>query len=117
MLTLEALPIRRGTIVFLKGDSEELQVEGYSANQIYYHLSLIREAGLIETPGKGPLAGGVMFRRLTWSGHDFLDSVRSPDVWDRTKQAAPAAGGFTVDLLECTAKTYLESKIKGLIGG
>jgi hypothetical protein len=38
-------------------------------------------------------------------------------VWDKTKQAATAAGGFTVELLVFTAKTYLEGKIKGLLGG
>ncbi|WP_310358378.1 hypothetical protein [Paraburkholderia strydomiana] len=43
--------------------------------------------------------------------------MRSPDVWERTKQAASAAGGFTVDLLVLAAKTCLEGKIKGMIGG
>ena len=117
MLKLESLPMRSGGIVLIKGDTDELQVDGYGVDQIDYHLVLIREAGLIDTPGSGPLGGGMPFRRLTWAGHDFLDSVRSPDVWDRTKQAASAAGGFTVELLVFAAKTYLEGKIKGLIGG
>jgi len=81
-----------------------------------YHLSLIREAGLIDSPGGATLGGGVPFRRLSWSGHDFLDSVRSPDVWEKTKQAASAAGGFTVDMLVFAAKTYIEGKMKGLLG-
>ncbi|MEX3671254.1 DUF2513 domain-containing protein [Paraburkholderia phenoliruptrix] len=84
--------------------------------QIDYHLSLIREAGLVDIGGARPMVG-IGFRRLSWAGHDFLDSVRSPDVWDRTKQAASAAGGFTVDLLVFAAKSYLEGKIKGFIGG
>lgn len=61
--------------------------------------------------------GSIEFAGLTWAGHDFLDSVRSPDVWDKTRAVAAAAGGFTVDLLVATAKTYLEAKFKGLIGG
>jgi hypothetical protein len=32
-------------------------------------------------------------------------------------KAATAAGGFTVELPVFAAKTYLEGKIKGLIGG
>ncbi|WOD13575.1 DUF2513 domain-containing protein [Paraburkholderia kirstenboschensis] len=51
--------------------------------------------------------------RLTWAGHDFLDAMRSPDVWNRIRQAASAAGGFPVDLLVSPAKSYLEGKIKG----
>jgi hypothetical protein len=117
MLKLENLPMRPGGIVLIKGDAEELQADGYSVDQIDSHLALIREAGLIETPGSGPIGGGFPFRRLTWSAHDILDSVRSPDVWDKTKQVASAAGGFTVELLVFAAKKYVEGKIKGLIGG
>src|ERR1700693_989164 len=114
MLKLESLPMRPGGIVLIKGDAEEVQGGGYSVDQIDYHLALIREAGLIETPGNGPIGGGFPFRRLTWSGHDFLDSVRSPDVWDKTKKVASAAGGFTVDLIVLAAKSYLENQLKGL---
>jgi hypothetical protein len=38
-------------------------------------------------------------------------------VWDRAKQAASTAGGFTVELLVFAATTYLEGKIKALTGG
>lgn len=117
MLKLESLPMRVGSIVHIKGNVDELQVDGYDVDQINYHLALIREAGLIDSPGNGPIGGGFPFRRLSWTGHDFLDSVRSPDVWDKTKQVAAAAGGFSVELLVFAAKTYLEGKIKGLIGG
>ncbi len=89
-----------------------LHVDGYDEAQLAYHLELIEEAGFIET-----LNSPSCFSRLSWAGHDFVDSVRSPDVWERTKRAASAAGGFTVDLLLSAAKTYLEGKIKGLISG
>ncbi|KWA05641.1 hypothetical protein WL26_23915 [Burkholderia cepacia] len=116
MLKLEALPMRPGGIVHITPNAEEVQVDGYDVEQIGYHLSLIKEAGLVDTAGMRPMVG-IGFRQLSWAGHDFLDSVRSPDVWDKTKQAATAAGGFTVELLVFAAKTYLEGKIKGLIGG
>ncbi|CAB3774134.1 DUF2513 domain-containing protein [Paraburkholderia humisilvae] len=116
LLKLEALPVRPGVVVHLRPDTAEVQVDGYDTDQIEYHLSLIEKAGLIDTGGVRPMMG-IGFRSLSWSGHDFLDSVRSPDVWDKTKQVASAAGGFTVELLVFAAKTYLEGKIKGLIGG
>ncbi|MEX3954416.1 DUF2513 domain-containing protein [Trinickia sp. EG282A] len=87
-----------------------------TGNQIDYHLSLIEEAGLIDTADAGSMTG-YGFRRLSWAGHDFLDSVRSPDVWDRTKRVASAAGGWTMDLLAASAKAYLEFKFKELMGG
>jgi hypothetical protein len=115
MLKLESYPKEPIDVVQIRPYvPEPLWIRDYvfSAPELVYHLELIEEAGFIENmdlPG--------YFYRLSWTGHDFLDSVRSPDVWDKTKKVAAAAGGFTVDLLVVTAKTYLQAKIKGLIGG
>lgn len=86
LLKLESLPLPAGAMTLLSGYEPELAVEGYSGDQIQYHLDLLREAGLIESPGSQP-ALGVTFRRLSFSGHDFLDSVRSPETWKRPKRA------------------------------
>jgi len=59
---------------------------------------------------------GVAFRRLSWHGHDFLDSVRSPEVWKKTKKGAEAAGGFTVDLLKDLAKGFVKKQIEEYTG-
>ncbi|HEM8495069.1 hypothetical protein BGV52_29625 [Burkholderia ubonensis] len=116
MLKLEALPLGSRDVVYI--DPDAMAVDGYDAHQIDYHLQLLEQAGLIDAGGLGGGVGpGIAFGRLSWAGHDFLDAVRSPDVWDRTTQAATAAGGFTVELLMFAAKTYLEGKIKGVIGG
>ena len=113
MLKLEVFP--SGVLRF-RADSAEIQVDGHTPAEVFYHLGLIKEARLIHSEGSGRM-GSIEFAGLTWAGHDFLDSVRSADVWDKTKKVAAAAGGFTVDLLVTTAKTYLEAKLKGLIGG
>ena len=114
MLKLEALP--SGRIVRIAADDAAIQIEGHSPEEAFYHLGLIKNASFIHSAGSGRM-GAIEFAGLTWAGHDFLDSVRSPDVWDKTKAVAAAAGGFTVDLLVATAKTYLEAKFKALIGG
>jgi hypothetical protein len=113
MLKLEALP--PGVFRF-RADSAEIQIDGYSPQEVFYHLGLVKDASLIHSTGSGRM-GSIELAGLTWTGHDFLDSVRSRDVWEKTKAVVSAAGGFTVDLLVTTAKTYLEGKIKGLIGG
>ena len=48
LLKLEALPLRPGEIHLVSGHDEELAIEGRSADEIEYHLDLIREAGFIE---------------------------------------------------------------------
>ncbi|CAL8481204.1 DUF2513 domain-containing protein [Caballeronia sp. S22] len=114
LLKLEALPANR--IVRLGADDVIIQIGRYSPEEVFYHLALLKEAFFIHSVGSGRM-GSIEFAGLTWAGHDFLDSVRSPDVWDKTKQLAAAAGGFTVELLVATAKSYLEGKIKRLVGG
>ncbi|WP_320533917.1 DUF2513 domain-containing protein [Robbsia andropogonis] len=114
MLKLEALP--SGGIVRITADDAAIQIEGHSPEEAFYHLGLIKNASFIHSAGSGRM-GSIEFAGLTWAGHDFLDSVRSPDVWDKTKAVVDAAGGFTVDLLVATAKTYLEAKFRALIGG
>ncbi|MFG1375448.1 DUF2513 domain-containing protein [Xanthobacter autotrophicus] len=54
--------------------------------------------------------------RLTWQGHDFIDSVRDPKVWENTKNGATAAGGFTVDLLRDLAKGFIKKQIEEYTG-
>nr|WP_232442870.1 DUF2513 domain-containing protein [Burkholderia ubonensis] len=116
LLKLEALPLQPSDVAYIYSDV--VPVDGYNAHQIDYHLQLLEQAGLVDAGGLGGGEGpGIAFSRLSWAGHDFLDAVRSPDVWDRTKQVTSTAGGFTVDLLVFAAKTYIEGKIKGLIGG
>ncbi|WP_343668603.1 DUF2513 domain-containing protein [Paraburkholderia heleia] len=115
LLKLESLPMRMGGIVVITPDAEEVQVEGYGVEQIDYHLSLIREAGMVDIGGVRPMVG-IGFRRLSWTGHEFLDSVRSPEVWARTKAGALAAGGFTVQLLADLAKGFIKKQIEDRTG-
>ncbi len=114
MLKLEAMELRPGAIMHFMPDDEEIQIAGYSPEDIEYHARLLIEAGLIE-PGGGAMQG-FMFRSLTWAGHDFVDSVRSPEVWVKTKRGAEAAGGFTVDLLKDLAKGFIKKQIEDLTG-
>jgi predicted nucleotide-binding protein len=90
LLKLESLPLPPGAMVLLNGREPELAVDGYSADQIEYHLSLLKEDGLIDSPGSGP-AIGVSFRSLSPRGHDFLDNIRDPAVLAAAGAIAEAA--------------------------
>lgn len=60
--------------------------------------------------------GGWFVNGVTWSGHDFIDSIRDPDVWDRTKAGASKAGRFTVELLKDLAKGFIKKQIEDRTG-
>ena len=114
LLKLESMELPRGAIMHFNPDDKEVQIEGHSPDEIEYHAKLLTEAGLIE-PGRGAMQG-FMFRSLTWEGHDFADSIRNTEVWDKTKKGAIAAGGFTVDLLKDLAKGFIKKQIEDRTG-
>lgn len=96
LLKLESYATPPGTTVVIDPHRGQFQIPGYSADQIAYHLSLIREAGFIESPGTQLAGMGVTFRCLTWDGHDYLDAIRDPEIWRKTKRGAEVAGSFYV---------------------
>ncbi len=90
--------------------------EGYTAEQVRYHYRLLHEAGLID-PGSRLLdEDELTFNRLTWPGHDFVDSVRDPGVWRKTKEGASKVGGWTIGLLADVAKAILKQKLREATG-
>jgi hypothetical protein len=115
LLKLEALPMRLGDALIIPPDAEEIAVPGYDLNQIDYHLTQIRKAGFIDEGGLRPMLG-IGFCCLTPAGHDFLDSVRDPETWAKTKKVAAGAGGFTIDLLRDLAKGFVKKQIEKKTG-
>jgi hypothetical protein len=80
---------------------------GRAAEPRDYHLDLMRDAGLLAFANTSGSA-----YRMTWQGHDFLDSVRDPEIWRRTLESAESAKGFTFDLLRDLAKGFIRTKLK-----
>lgn len=60
----------------------------------------------------------VKFRSdaVTDAGHEFLDSIRDPEVWRQTKEGIVAVKGLTLDLVTSLGKSYLKKKIKDITG-
>lgn len=86
----------------------------YDQALVNEHVDLMIEAGLLKGRVIKGMNGvvGMIVQGLTWDGHDFLDSIRDPEVWAKTKRGAEAAGGFTVDLLKDLAKGFIKTKIE-----
>lgn len=95
--------------------SDDLQIDGYTWPQVNYHYDLAVKAGLVDMGGSG-IMNGILFRRLTWAGHDFVDAVRDEDIWNKTKEGALAAGGFSFDLVKDLAKGFIRKKVETLTG-
>ena len=81
--------------------NDNLTVEGYSRDQVAYHLGLIVRAGYAEGPqprysstGSDPTVPmAVVVSRLTPVGHDFIASLRDDTVWTKVKDRLAKVGG------------------------
>jgi hypothetical protein len=67
------------------------------------------EAGLFQS-GKGsmffPAIGG-----LSWQGHDFLNDIRDPEIWRKTKERAKGVASVGVGFLWEIAKAEVRAKL------
>ena len=93
---------------------EQPLIEGYTSDQIGYHVMLMHQAGLVEarnatnsrTPGPFWLVG-----HLTWEGHEFLDASRDEGNWATAKAVASKIGGFAFDTLKTILVRIAADKI------
>ena len=69
-------------------------VEGHAVNEVSYHVGLLVDAGYVEAGTVSTLrATAYLIRGITWEGHEFLDAVRSENVWNRVQKKLKAIGG------------------------
>jgi hypothetical protein len=108
LLKVEALDLPQGTTAFFNPTDPHLQVDGYTPDQVAYNLDLLFQAGYV----KGQL-GMTDFgiAGLTWSGHEFLDAVRDPDVWRKTKDRARGVASIGLGLVWEIAKAEIKVKL------
>lgn len=79
----------------------QLDLPSWTSRQINWHVMLLVEAGYLV--GEDMSCVGAEFeweaQRLTYVGHEFLDTVRDPEVWRRTRDAASKVGGLGLQAL------------------
>ncbi len=86
---------------------EESDLSEYPPEVCNYHRALLIEAGLavghIHERSNG-MPDAVLVQRLTWEGHEYLDAIRSEDIWARTKRTFKNQGvAMTFDLVKTVA--------------
>ena len=81
--------------------SRNIEIPDYTQEQINYHAFLLGEAGLAivsniaDNRSKSPEARII---RLTWAGHEFLDSARENNIWNQAKDKISKIGGASLPI-------------------
>jgi Hypothetical protein (DUF2513) len=82
--------------IFLEG----MAYEGKDKQEIGYQIDLLNDVGYIDARiikgGQGVNYETAAILRMTMAGHEYLDSVRSPEVWKKTKSTLEKVGGGEV---------------------
>ncbi len=87
----------------------------YSAEEFGYHAQLLIDAGLIEGHAVRNPSGcfvGAIVSRLTWSGHEFLETMRDDTLWIKAKENVLKPGAsWSFEILKEWAKHELKQKL------
>lgn len=58
----------------------------YSIQDITYSLVMLKEADYIHTCDDGTSNINIVVNGITFEGHKYLDTIRTPAVWEETKK-------------------------------
>jgi hypothetical protein len=104
-------------LLSFESDEELPEVGKYPLEERLYNLKLMSDAGLIEAhfiPETG-VPKGVTILRLTWPGHDFLDSTRDSKIWKKALDHIVKPGAsWTFSLLMEWLKQQAHQKVFGV---
>ena len=67
--------------------------------QIGYHACIMIEGGLVEgadVTTRGSDSPEAIITRLTWSGHEFVESAHDPSRWQQAKDLTGKVGGASI---------------------
>ena len=80
----------------------DIEIEGRTPAEISYHVMLLHESGLIKALDASSFGKDDWKpERLTWEGHEFLESSRDEGIWKKAKKImVEKAGGITFELLK-----------------
>ena len=90
------------------------EIEGFSRDQIGYHVYLLQDAGLLKAHDARSRDNqwGFYPSHLTWAGQEFLDAARNDTIWKKAKeQIMSTAGVVTVEALKLKLPVLVESLI------
>ena len=87
----------------------------FGEQEVAYNMRLLKEAGYItanileSSSGDGRIISALA-RRLTNSGHELLDTIRSDTVWGKIQDKFKSSGvDMTFDLVIMAGKRIMES--------
>lgn len=119
MLVCEDLLVLTPDLEFecISPDDIHSTIPSYSIEEIVYVLMLLDEAGYLHClySESDDQISEMTVLRLTYSGHQLLDTIRPEPIWKKTINILSKAGAVTLPLISDTASSLLTSLISGFL--
>lgn len=104
-----------GKVLRLEEILQSDRLSEFNEDEIKYVLIKLADAKYIEgTPQYG--SNELIYfdcNGLTWSGHQFLDTIRDPEVWKKTKRIASKLTSVSITMLSSIGSQVL-TKLLGI---
>lgn len=101
-------------------EAADIRIGEATKTEVQYHLNLMFQAGLINgEPVRSTTSARLIYVipfDLTWTGHEFLESVRDPEIWRQARSGASKAGTAGIDFIWGLAKAALTRAIADQTG-
>ena len=94
------------------GGGGEIEINGYSPDQLYYHQEILEEAGYIKANIQKYIGGSldIFPERLTYQGHEFLEASRNDNNWSKAKDVMAKTGGFVMDVAKALLIEFMKDQ-------
>jgi hypothetical protein len=99
--------------------ASEVRIDGHNETEIVLHLNIMAEAGLLICEPFRSSTNPERFIRtfvfdLSWAGHEYLDTIRDPKIWKKTKAGLSRIGNWSFGVALELAKGFALSEARKL---
>lgn len=97
------------------------ELKKYDQTDIMYSVLKLKECHYISIfscfPEKGTILKRCSIEDVTITGHKFIDSIKEPTIWNKTKSIINKVGNHTLEFVESVAHDVAVESAKELIKG
>lgn len=106
LLTVEEFTTyEKAMYIRLRPSNTPERLQKYDIDKSLYHIRNLILANYLYHPlNPSQTAEYEQFVDLTPSGHEFLNTIRSPKIWDETKKLSEKAGAFSLKIISAIAE-------------
>lgn len=92
-------------------ESKFIKIENYTNDEISYHVKKLLEANYINGYKSDMRENLYYVRELTLIGHEFLDSIRSDEIWNSVKSQIKALDTVPLSMIPVLAQEHIKKKL------